>query len=337
MEKVHVSEEVRSVFESMNKLGASGTPYLFAVDYALQQGFILPHPLQQNDIFFQVGAISNGLPCPQEEERTYATEEMLQLHPISYSAYLRKYQRIEKALQRGDSFLANLTLKTPIITPFSLEQIYRRASAPYKLLLRDRFVCFSPERFVAISEGGKRIETCPMKGTIDASLPDAEEVIRNNYKETAEHYTIVDLMRNDLARIGTNVRVEEFRYIDRVATLRGELLQVSSRIVADLSDNALEHLGDIFQALLPAGSISGAPKQATLEAIHEAEQESRGYYTGVFGYFDGSSVDSGVLIRFIEKDEKGNTFFRSGGGITINSSPKEEYEEVIQKIYLPFH
>lgn len=337
MEKVHPSEEVRGVFNKMNRLGALGTPFLFAVDYALQKGFIITHPTEQREIHFQVGAISNGLPpLGNEEKNLPPQEELLHVSPITFNDYLFKYHRIEQALQRGDSFLANLTIKTPISTPLSLEQIYTRASAPYKLLVPNSFLSFSPERFVSITHGGKRIETCPMKGTIDASLPNAEELIRNDYKETAEHYTIVDLMRNDLARVGRNVRVEEFRYIDRVPTLRGELLQVSSRIVADFEEEAFSRLGDIFHALLPAGSISGSPKQATLKAIHEAEGESRGYYTGVFGYFDGSSLDSGVLIRFIECDEEGETFFRSGGGITINSQPEEEYEEVIQKIYLPF-
>lgn len=336
MEKVQVSEQVSRVLEQMNQLGASGTPFLFAIDYELQQGFLLTHPTEQRDVFFRVGGVSNGMPpLSSASEGGVPPEECLRIAPITYETYEHKYRRIEQALQRGDSFLANLTVATPIQTPLSLEEIYSRASAPYKLWVPGRFVSFSPERFVSITHGGRRIETCPMKGTIDATLPDAEERIRNDYKETAEHYTIVDLMRNDLARVGRNVRVEEFRYIDRVPTLSGELLQVSSRIVADLAEDALQHLGDLFLALLPAGSISGAPKQATLRAIAEAEGEERGFYTGVFGYFDGTSLDSGVLIRFIEQRAEGK-FFRSGGGITINSTPQEEYEEVIQKVYLPF-
>lgn len=87
--------------------------------------------------------------------------------------------------------------------------------------------------------------------------------------------------------------------------------------------------------MLPAGSISGAPKQSTIDLIKEAEIIPRGYYTGIFGYFDGENFDSAVMIRFIE-EHNGEKFFRSGGGITVLSDARYEYEEVIEKIYLPF-
>lgn len=94
-------------------------------------------------------------------------------------------------------------------------------------------------------------------------------------------------------------------------------------------------MGDILFDMLPAGSVSGAPKSSTLRIIREAEGEPRGYYTGVFGYFDGQTLDSAVLIRFIE-EEQGRMYFRSGGGITAYSDCRSEYEEVIEKVYLPF-
>ena len=86
--------------------------------------------------------------------------------------------------------------------------------------------------------------------------------------------------------------------------------------------------------MLPAGSISGAPKRSTVNTIRKAEKINRGYYTGVFGYYDGETLDSAVMIRYIE-NENGNYYFRSGGGITVNSNPEEEYQEVLDKIYLP--
>jgi para-aminobenzoate synthetase component I len=86
--------------------------------------------------------------------------------------------------------------------------------------------------------------------------------------------------------------------------------------------------------LLPAGSISGAPKPKTIEIIKEVEKEKRGYYTGVFGYFDGKNLDSGVVIRYIEQNQD-ERFYRSGGGITSQSNALDEYNEVIQKIYVP--
>ena len=87
--------------------------------------------------------------------------------------------------------------------------------------------------------------------------------------------------------------------------------------------------------LLPAGSISGAPKQKTVEIIREAERSDRGYYTGVFGIFDGRDLDSAVNIRYIEQTDHGLQF-RSGGGITAMSKMEDEYQEMMDKVYVPF-
>ena len=173
-----------------------------------------------------------------------------------------------------------------------------------------------------------------MKGTIDASLPDAEKRILADAKETAEHNTIVDLIRNDLSMIASEVKVDRFRYVEKIVTHEKTLLQVSSEISGKLQENHMRELGNIFRKLLPAGSISGAPKNKTLQIIHEAEIYSRGFYTGVFGYFDGSKLDSGVMIRFIKK-ENGRLIFCSGGGITANSNVQNEYNELIDKVYVP--
>ena len=86
--------------------------------------------------------------------------------------------------------------------------------------------------------------------------------------------------------------------------------------------------------MLPAGSISGAPKEKTVEIIQEVEGQPRGYYTGVFGIFDGASLDTAVMIRFIEQSD-GEMFFRSGGGITTLSCADDEYQELLEKIYVP--
>jgi len=123
-----------------------------------------------------------------------------------------------------------------------------------------------------------------MKGTIDATVPDAENVILNDPKETAEHYTIVDLIRNDLSIVAKNVRVKRFRYIDLIRTDTKNLLQVSSEICGDLENGYESALGDIIFSLLPAGSVSGAPKKKTTEIIAAAEGTKRGYYTGIAGY-----------------------------------------------------
>jgi para-aminobenzoate synthetase component 1 len=236
-------------------------------------------------------------------------------------------------LKQGNSYLTNLTFETPIELDLSLEEVFHTTKAKYKLLFKNDFAVFSPEIFVQIKKG--KIYSFPMKGTIDAKAPDAIQSILNNEKESAEHATIVDLIRNDLSCIASEVKVEKYRYIDTLKTDQGDLLQVSSKISGVLPDDYLDNLGDLFFKLLPAGSICGAPKNKTLQIIEEAETYQRGYYTGIVGLFDGKNMDSGVMIRFIE-NKNNQLFFKSGGGITAQSDARSEYDELIRKIYLPF-
>ncbi len=207
------------------------------------------------------------------------------------------------------------------------------SKADYKLLYPNKFVVFSPECFVKIRDG--MISTYPMKGTIDAQVPNASEKILSDPKETAEHATVVDLLRNDLSIVATKVKIEKFRFIQKIETNNKKLLQVSSHITGVLPAEYLSNLGDIIFKLLPAGSISGAPKEKTLEIIKAAEQYDRGYFTGIFGLFDGTSVDSAVMIRYIEKHGD-DLWFKSGGGITAKSNLEKEYQELIDKVYVPF-
>lgn len=318
----------KGIIEKMNLLGKEHKPFLFAVDFEMDNGFVLENPFSQQDILFNFNSITNF--SSQEND---SLSPSLKVYAKSFEEYDKQFDVVRKGLLRGDSFLANLTIKTKIDINISLEEIFQKANSKYKLLVRDKFVCFSPECFVKIED--KTISTFPMKGTIDASIENAKEVILSDYKETCEHNTIVDLMRNDLNIIGSNVRVERFRFVDDLKTSRGNILQVSSEVKADLNHDFYSQLGDIVFKLLPAGSISGAPKESTVQIIKEAESEKRGFYTGVFGFFDGHSLDSAVIIRYIEKVNDSH-YFRSGGGITINSSSMDEYQEAINKIYLPF-
>jgi len=253
--------------------------------------------------------------------------------PIPFKDYQKQFDRVAYHLKRGDSYLTNLTCQTPIECNLSLLEIYQRAKARYKIWYNDQWVVFSPEPFVKIK--GERIYSFPMKGTIDAALLNAENSLMKNSKEAAEHATIVDLIRNDLSRVATGVKVDLYRYIDKVKTNQGTLLQASSRISGNLAPDYKSRLGDILFELLPAGSISGAPKEKTIEIIKQTETYKRGYYTGICGIFDGQNLDSGVMIRFIEK-QGSQYYFKSGGGITVNSKAEEEYHEMIQKVYLPF-
>jgi para-aminobenzoate synthetase component 1 len=232
----------------------------------------------------------------------------------------------------GNSYLLNLTCRTPVMVNESLLSIYFYAKAKYKIFYKDQFVCFSPEPFIRIV--GNSIYTFPMKGTCDPHLPGAKEKLLADHKEKSEHYTIVDLLRNDLSKVAASVSVEKFRFFEEIETLEGKLLQTSSKIRGKLPTGWQQSLGDIFDKLLPAGSICGAPKNKTIEIITRVENYDRGYYTGVAGFFSGEQLDSCVMIRFIEK-ENGQYFYKSGGGITSQSNCRMEYDEMIKKIYVP--
>ena len=256
----------------------------------------------------------------------------LKATPVGESDFKQKFDLVESHLSYGDSYLTNLTVRNQVTTPHTLLELFDSAKAKYKLLFRDEFLVFSPEIFVQIKKG--MIYSFPMKGTIDASIVNAEQQILHDQKELAEHVTIVDLIRNDLSLVAENVNVKRFRYIDKILSNQKQLLQVSSEIEGKLGRSLEYSFGTILDKLLPAGSISGAPKNKTVEIIQQAEKQERGYYTGVAGIFDGSFFDSGVLIRFIENDN-GELFYRSGGGITTASDWQKEYREVIDKIYVP--
>lgn len=320
----------------MNEAGERRKSFLFAVDFEMREGFFVPDPLSQSELFFDVKGITN-FPCYQPTTGylplSTLKEYLFEVDPEDYDTYQQRFDVVMNGLKRGDSYLTNLTIKTPLRCSFSLEDIFRFSKATYKLYLPGKWVCFSPECFVRIAK--EKISTFPMKGTIDARIPNAREIILNDQKETTEHNTIVDLLRNDLSKIASSVKVNRFRYIDELQTHKGPILQVSSEIEGTLPRGYLDNIGTLFFELLPAGSVSGAPKGATLRLIRGAEKEPRGFYTGVAGYFDGETLESFVLIRFIEQ-QGSQLFFRSGGGITANSDCRKEYDEAIQKVYLPF-
>ncbi len=327
----YIRTDIDNVLADMTASASAHIPFLFAINFEQTEAIFIKHPTEQRNILFRTPLGSNS-PFHSNNQVCKSPELSVKLEPLS--VYAHKFEIIMRHLKRGDSFLANLTTKTPIETNLTLNEIYEMADAPYCLLVPDHFVCFSPERFVQIDESGT-IETHPMKGTISANVENAEQTILADVKESAEHATIVDLARNDISINAEKVTVEKYRYITRIKTGADEILQVSSKIRGQLNTNWQTQIGNIISDMLPAGSISGAPKKATVEAIKEAEREPRGFYTGVFGYFDGNQLDSAVLIRYIEQDEHGKQYYRSGGGITAQSNLEKEYNEVMQKIYIP--
>jgi para-aminobenzoate synthetase component 1 len=325
-----LSLQAQNALSLMNNFGANRRPFLFIIDFTMQQPLVLPlDEVNTEHILFNINGIINS----NAEEGATANAVRFEKYPPDFERYKTAFQKVREHLLYGNSFLVNLTLPSLVDFDLTLKEIFFRSKAAYKLWFKDQFVVFSPELFVRIANG--QIESQPMKGTIDAALPDAENHILSDPKEIAEHNTIVDLIRNDLNRVARNVRVEKFRFITPVITNHKTLLQVSSSVVGDLDKNYNEQIGDLIFSLLPAGSISGAPKKKTVEIILEAENYDRGFYTGIFGIFDGHNLDSGVMIRFIE-NINGKFWFKSGGGVTVNSNCEDEYGELTDKVYLPF-
>lgn len=317
--------------ELMNKYGKERKAFFFMVSFDMNQNLVLKESeLTNSEIYFQFPDCSKNPPISGSLPKKIIFEK----NSISLKEFEKAFNIAKKHLDFGNTYLINLTKPSKIKTNLSFHQIFEHSKAKYKLWIKDQLVVFSPETFVKIKDG--KISSYPMKGTIDAAIPNAEEYILNDPKETAEHNTIVDLIRNDLSMVSKNVRVEKFRYIDKIKTADKSLLQVSSEIVGAIQDSFFDLLGDQFFALLPAGSISGAPKTKTVEIIQETEQYDRGFYTGVYGYFDGKNLDSAVMIRYIEQ-QGDQMIFKSGGGITTFSDCKKEYEELKDKVYLPIY
>ena len=313
----------------MNALGQARIPFLFIIDFEQRKPIVLPlSEVDSSQILYNCQGIRNYTEAPRSSGRSL----IMNRSPLDFEMYRRAFAYVMHQLRVGNSFLVNLTFPTEVQLNLSLQELFYQSQARYKLWLRDTLVVFSPESFVRIADNC--ISTYPMKGTIDAAIPDARQKILHDPKEMAEHTTIVDLLRNDLSRHASQVQVKRFRYVEEINTIHSTLLQVSSEIIGTLPPNYHQQLGDLFGDLLPAGSVSGAPKPKTLEIIREAEPGARGYYTGVMGYYDGQQLDSGVMIRFIEQTGD-RYFYRSGGGITARSVLETEYQELHDKVYVP--
>lgn len=379
----------QEIIDKINRLASQKEPFLFVINYQADEAFIRKlSDINPEECLFDIEGKGNFSHARKETLKEETSETTWQIEPPLYEDYERSFGIVKNNIMAGNSYLTNLTCKVPVSCNLSLEEIFHRAKGKYKLLLRKKrnqaedkvqqkkeeaqniaykkediieeisnpFVCFSPETFVKIKGG--RIYSYPMKGTLDASLPNAEKLLMEDRKEAAEHATIVDLIRNDLSRVAENVRVDKYRYVDVLHTNKGDILQTSSEISGRLPEDYPHHLGEILDAQLPAGSITGAPKDKTMQIIHEAEGYDRGFYTGIMGIYDQGELNSAVMIRFIEEEtspvdfeadgeknfkanegkkpkESRELYFKAGGGITSKSDCRREYEEVIQKIYLP--
>jgi para-aminobenzoate synthetase component 1 len=318
------SEELKSI---LNRYGKEKEPFFFSISFDLKNWVVQPLKDIDKDIEFCLDNSSS--------DQFHSSFEY-EIDSIDFNIYKQQFDEVIENIKSGNTYLLNLSAPSSIKIKNSseniLKQIYDKADAKFKLKYKDQFVCFSPERFIKIDKN--KIYTYPMKGTIDANIPDAKEKILANQKEMAEHTMVVDLLRNDLGIVASNIKVEKFRYIDKISAGEKKLLQVSSKISGQLQNNWQENIADILLNLLPAGSITGTPKKKTVELINSIETYNRGFYTGVFGVFNKDSLDSAVMIRFIQNTKDG-LIYKSGGGITIDSDVNSEYQELKDKIYIP--
>jgi para-aminobenzoate synthetase component 1 len=317
-------------FDKMDELSNQKVPFFFMVDFLVENVLVYTElELKENTLLIDFQNFKHINRYDEEKK-----DLRLKSFPESKEVYRKGFDIVQNNLKLGNSYLTNYTCKTEIEINLSLEEVFYRSKAKYKVLYKDEFVFFSPETFIEIIDN--KIFTHPMKGTIDAAKENAIEVLKNDVKEKAEHYTVVDLLRNDLSMVADEVKVNEFQRIDFLKTNKKNLYAMSSEISGKLKPEFQNKIGTVMKSLLPAGSILGAPKPKTLEIILEAENYDREFYTGICGWFDGKNLDSCVMIRFIQKENE-KLYFKSGGGITHLSNFADEYQEMKNKIYVPIH
>ena len=246
--------------------------------------------------------------------------------------------RIQDAIRAGDVYQVNLSQRFDAVLSGPAWALYlalRNARpAPwgaYWDLGRSAIVSNSPECLLDVD--GDHVQTWPLKGTRARRDGDDDvtlaELVRSE-KDAAEHVMIVDLLRNDLGRIAVpgSVRVCSVMHPIRHPTV----VHLESSIEAQRRPEC--GLPELFAAMFPGGSITGAPKLAAIDLIAELEGERRGIYCGALGYVDYDGVRSkwAIPIRTATVEHAGGaTRFRSGGGVVIDSDPASEYEETLIK------
>jgi para-aminobenzoate synthetase len=256
--------------------------------------------------------------------------------------YLADIRRSQAELAAGESYEVCLTDQiwtdaTP--EPFDLYRNLRRDNpAPFAAYLKlgeVAVVSSSPERFLSVARD-RTVEARPIKGTTSRSDDPTEDAalkaeLTSDEKTYAEHLMIVDLLRNDLGRVCEvgSVEVPELMIVEDYATVHQLISTVQGVLGADRS--AVE----CARACFPGGSMTGAPKERTMEIIDDLEDVARGVYSGAIGYFglDGS-MDLSIVIRTIVL-RPGRTSIGAGGAIVMQSDPEDEFDEILLKARAP--
>jgi len=288
----------------------------------------------------------SALSAPPASEHTDAAEDAQPWRP-AWTAWTPErhraaVERVRERIAAGDTYQCNLTVRLHGRPPDDPVRLYadlalgQRASySAYLDLGRFAVASASPELFFSWS--GDELITRPMKGTARRGRYLAEDerhanLLRASAKERAENIMIVDLMRNDLARIARTggVQVRSLCRLERYPTV----LQLTSEVAAQLRPEV--DLVEVFRALFPCGSITGAPKASTMRLIRELEDQPRGVYCGAVGWVGPPDAPTrarfNVAIRTAVLDRaSGVAEYGSGGGITWSSDPAAEHAELLVK------
>lgn len=260
---------------------------------------------------------------------------------FSNQSYIAAIQDIKNKIAQGEFYQVNLTRKFfgKLTQKFNDQTIFNNfvklcqiSPANYSSFLKigeKNILSSSPELFIEINNN--LIKSRPIKGTIARGEnlqkdQDNKNYLANSVKEKAENLMIVDLVRNDLARIclSNSVKVDNLFAINSYKTLH----HMSSEIYGSLKENITNF--DILAATFPAGSMTGAPKIAAMNNIAENEKFQRGIYSGAIGFVSKNLSKLSVVIRtlIIEDD---NFEFQVGGAITYDSDPNQELSEIFNK------
>jgi len=260
---------------------------------------------------------------------------------LTETEYARRIAAIHEWIRAGDVYQLNFTAPFHVKVSGSVAAHYARLRArqpvDYGAFLHwqqgRHILSFSPELFLRIENDGptRRIVTRPMKGTARRGRTTREdreiaEWLRNDPKNRSENVMIVDLLRNDLGRVARTGTVHADRLFDveRYATL----WQMTSTVNAELRPEV--SFQEIFRALFPSGSVTGAPKVRAMQLLAELEDSPRGVYTGAIGFFSPRQTVFNVAIRTLEL-EGGRGTMGAGSGIVIDSDAAEEYRECLLK------
>jgi len=272
---------------------------------------------------------------PEENESSLSPISELR-STITKKEYIDKINKIKWHIHEGDIYQANFTSRMDLKStraPFDTYKRLRRLNpAPYGCYINFsdyQIISSSPERMFL--KQGNYITSGPIKGTIARGNNVIEEnenlaKLLDSEKDKAELLMIVDLVRNDLGKIARTGTVS----VDSIykPEIYSSLIHLVSDISAELKSDT--KITDIFHALLPGGSITGAPKKRAVEIIGENEDTPRGVYTGCIGYVDGETADFNIAIRTLTHSN-GLYHIHAGGGIVADSDPENEYNEMLLK------